>query len=446
MLLSEGCEVEKTGHDGKRYLGIRWKGSKGFDDHVKLILPVMADVAREAIARVRRVTAPAREMARWYEDNPSVIFLPTELEHLRTREFLEYEEIAEIIGINGRGKCRGNVGRWAKTSGLPIVKRSRSPNGPSTQVVLFADFEQFVLRQLPIGFPIYDSKSGMKYSEALFVFPEGMFQKHAASRCMSEPLRYHHVACSFGQNSRAQSVSVFRRVGLDPENRLSIKSHQFRHWLNTLAQGANLSQVDIAKWSGRTSIYQNAAYDHVSSEDIVRKLREAVGDNKKAIGPLADIPKNLPVTRSQFAEMTVPTAHVTLYGFCIHDFTTTPCEKFRQCLDCREHVCVKGMPDKATRVQHALDAALNNLSKARTAVADEVFGAEDWIATHAATVERLEHLVSILNDPSVADGAVIQLSSTNTHSLLEGALIDRANADHTAAIGFSQAKAPRVHT
>jgi hypothetical protein len=75
--------------------------------------------------------------------------------------------------------------------------------------------------------------------------------------------------------------------------------------------------------------------------------------------------------------MAVPTAHVTLYGFCIHDFTSTPCEMFRKCLDCREHVCVKGVPGKTERLRHSLEAARDNLAKARKAVGEEVYGAED---------------------------------------------------------------------
>lgn len=246
---------------------------------------------------------------------------------------------------------------------------------------------------------------------------------------MFESVRYHHIGCALGQNATSGSITVFRRVGLDPDGRLFIRSHQFRHYLNTLAQGAHLSQVDIAKWSGRANVYQNTAYDHVSSEEIITQIREAVGDHAKAIGPLAEIPKNLPVSRAEFAEMVVPTAHITLYGFCIHDYTTAPCEMFRQCLDCREHVCVKGLPDKTARVRHALAATRAKLEKTIRAMADGVFGAEEWVETHQAAEARLENLLAILEDPNIADGAIVQLTATNTHSLSEGAVLDRLRLD-----------------
>ena len=246
---------------------------------------------------------------------------------------------------------------------------------------------------------------------------------------MLEPLKYHHVGNALGQNAKAGSVTLFQRVGLDPERTLSIKSHQFRHWLNTLDQGANLSQVDIAKWSGRKDIRQNAAYDHVSSLDIVTHIRSVVGDHGKVIGPLAEIPKHLPVSRDEYAAMVVPTAHTTLYGFCIHDFASAPCEMFRNCLDCREHVCIKGLQGKTDRVAAALEMATAQLRVAQDAAVQGVYGAQDWISTHRATVKRLGQLLSILRDPDVEDGTVIQLSTTDTCSLSEGAAHDRLAYD-----------------
>lgn len=425
MVLASDCEVEQIGNDGKRYLGLRWAGSKGYSDHIKLILPGMADIVREALQRIRDVTVVGRNLAKWYEHNPTKLFLPPNLAHIRENEFIEYEEIGELLGMKVTVKNRGNLARWVKVARLPVTKKARGRHNFLAEAVRFDDFERFVVGLLPRGFPILDAKTGLKYSDALLVMPEGLFQRHSGGQCMFEPLKHHHIECALGGNAGAKSVTVFQRTGVDPDRRFIIKSHQFRHWLNTLAQGANLSQVDIAKWSGRASVQQNSAYDHVSSNEIVLKIRQSVGDHAKAIGPLAEIPKNLPVTRAEFAAMAVPTAHVTLYGFCIHDFTTTPCEMFRKCLDCRDHVCIKGLPSKTERVQQALEEAQKMLAKARQAVAEEVYGAEDWVVAHQAAVDRMVQLLAILTDPKVADGAVIQLSATNTYSLSEGAMQDR---------------------
>jgi hypothetical protein len=426
MVLTQDCETEQSSSDGKKYLGLRWAGSKGASDHIKWILPGMADVVRSALERIRTITEPAREMARWYERNPGKLFLPLEFEHLRQKEILTLDEVSALVNLAPEKR---SVRNWLKGTGIPYVyvpfvhpKKGRI----EVQAVRFAALEKYIISTLPAGFPIYDSARGLKYSESLLAIPFGLFRNRLNhSLCMFEVVKYHHIGCAIGQNQKAGSRTVFQRVGIDPAGRLAMKTHQFRHWLNTLAQGANLSQLDIAKWSGRTSIQQNAAYDNVSSEEIVGQIRAALGDHAKAIGPLAEIPKNLPVTQEEFAKMSVPTAHVTLYGFCIHDFTALPCEMFRKCLDCREHVCIKGASGKTGRVREALNIARKVLATAKQAVANEVYGAADWVDTHEATVERLEQLLGILTDPNVADGAVVQLRASGIYSLSEGALSDR---------------------
>jgi len=449
MVLAENCETEQSSSDGTQYLGLRWAGSKGASDHIKWILPGMADVVRTALRRIRTITEPAREMARWYEQNPGKLFLPSNYEHLRTKEILTLDDVAELLNL-AAGKRTAR--KWLKGTGIPYVYiplvhpiKGRI----EIQAVRFADFEKYIVGTLPTGFPIYDDSRGLTYSESLLLVPSGLFGNGKShSRCMFEVIKYHHIGCALGQNQTAGSKTVFQRVGIDPDGQLAMRSHQFRHWLNTLAQGANLSQIDIAKWSGRVSVQQNAAYDNVSSEEIVTQIRAALGDHTKAIGSLAEIPKNLPVSRDEFATMIVPTAHVTLYGFCIHDFTALPCEMFRKCLDCREHVCIKGAQGKTERVRETLNAARNILATAKQAVIDEVYGAEDWVPTHQATVERLEQLLAILTDPGVADGAVIQLRASGIYSLSEGALRDRSSFEHSSASveGYSPISLPMKAT
>jgi hypothetical protein len=79
----------------------------------------------------------------------------------------------------------------------------------------------------------------------------------------------------------------------------------------------------------------------------------------------------------------------------------------RKCFDCRQHVCIKGLPGKVERVRQALGEAQHQLDLAVAAVADDVYGADEWVVTHGATVERLEQLLAILLDPNISDGAVI---------------------------------------
>ncbi len=425
LQLRADCEVERRGSDGRSYLGLRWAGSKGAKDHIKWVLPSMAEVVREAIQRIRRQTDKARMIAKWYEQHPTSLYLPPDLAHLRNAKLLSTSDFAAVTGAMDDSNIRGTIGKL----GLPKY-RIRGTDGFSRLAVSFKDVERLMLGRLPRGFPIRDTRTGLRYSESLFVVTHGLFVKKRSalatgSPCMFEPVDYSRIANGLGGPPNSNTMSVFSKIGLDPDRKLRIKSHQFRHYLNTLAHGSGLSEIDIAKWSGRVDVSQNPAYNHVSSEEILTKLRSAVGNKQKAIGGLADIPRNLPVSRDEFAELAIPTAHTTEYGFCTHDFVVSPCELFRRCLECREQVCVKGDPLKTERIRQAAAQAQLNLERARKAAADDYYGADAWVATHSATVLRLEQLVAILDDPDVPDGAVIQLGNSGIYSLAEGAIRDR---------------------
>ncbi|WP_240357256.1 hypothetical protein [Pseudomonas hygromyciniae] len=74
-----------------------------------------------------------------------------------------------------------------------------------------------------------------------------------------------------------QERSIWERNGYkNPDGTpISMGSHQVRHYLNTLAQRGSLGQLDIAKWSGRANIQQNATYNHMTADEHVEMAREA---------------------------------------------------------------------------------------------------------------------------------------------------------------------------
>jgi len=191
---------------------------------------------------------------------------------------------------------------------------------------------------------------------------------------------------------------------------INLSTHQFRHYLNTLAQAGGLSQLDIAKWSGRKDIRQNAAYDHVTPGQMVQKIRDAIGDDSTMFGPLAELAKKTLIPRDEFARLVVPTAHTTELGYCIHDYTMSPCQQHRDCIHCTDLICVKGDEEKERRLRQQLEEARDLLRRADEATKDGYYGSDRWLEHHASTVERLSQLCSIIDDPKVPIGAVIQLS------------------------------------
>lgn len=53
-------------------------------------------------------------------------------------------------------------------------------------------------------------------------------------------------------------------------------SHQPRHLLNTLAQRAMLSDIEIAFWSGRKNVEQNNVYDNRTWEELRQNERRVL--------------------------------------------------------------------------------------------------------------------------------------------------------------------------
>ncbi len=107
----------------------------------------MADVVREALRRIRATTGPARALAHWYEANPTRLYLPPELEHLRSREFLQFEEIAELLGLDDR--TRSSVDHWVRNEDVPVARVVRVADHTPARVVRFANFERHMVAQLP---------------------------------------------------------------------------------------------------------------------------------------------------------------------------------------------------------------------------------------------------------------------------------------------------------
>lgn len=243
---------------------------------------------------------------------------------------------------------------------------------------------------------------------------------------MIEPVSIDQINTGLGSRARHGFDSIFSRLGFsEPDGRpIAVTSHQFRHYLNTLAQAGGLSQLDIAKWSGRLDVKQNDAYDHVTSSEMLEKIRSTVGSDQM-IGPLAELPKKVLIRRDEFSRLVVPTAHVTDVGYCIWDYTQGPCQIYMDCLNCSSFLCVKGDTKREAALRQHLRDGKALLAKADAAVKDGYSGSDRWLVHHQKTMERLTQLCAIMDDPAVPNGAVIQLATPKMPSSLEKAVGDR---------------------
>jgi hypothetical protein len=434
LILPANCEVyQKRGSDKDDAYGLRWWPAKGADPMVKWIVPAMSSVIKEAISKIRTVTGEARRIAKWHEDNPGCIYLSADLEYLRGKEWLSLAEVKKVIGLS-QG-C--NI--WCSTHKL---KKNTS------NCVRFADVQNAVLDMLPKGFPVLDPETGLKYSEALFICrTHELGIKTATYNCMIEPIDGNQISAGLGSliASRHPYPSIFSRFGFtEPDGSpIKITTHQFRHYLNTLAQMGGMSQLDIAKWSGRKDIRQNAAYDHVTADQMLIKIRGAIGDESQFFGPLAEIPKRVLIPRDEFARLMVPTAHTTDFGFCIHDYTMSPCRICMDCIHCEKLICVKGDEEKTKRLKRNLEESFDLMKRAENAVGDGYAGSDRWLEHHRSAVARLSQLCSIMDSPDVPVGSMIQLASPKSARRLNEP-IKLPNAQDSAIISRVMAEGFKI--
>lgn len=413
LTLPLDCEViQRNSKTGIEAYGLRWWPAKGADPMIKWIVPSMVSVVQEAIAKIRKVTDESRRIARWYEDNPTSIYLVTECEHLRKQEWLTMSELGRILGVSDRTSpiewCKANHIEGLKSSGIIYI--------------LFSDVEKTVLRMLPNNFPFINKEADSKYSESLFVVRRNeLGAQRCTYNCMIETITINQINTSLGGRVSSGFASIFTKHGfVEPDGGdIKITTHQFRHYLNTLAQAGGLSQLDIAKWSGRKDIRQNAAYDHVTPRQMIQKIRDAVGGESVMFGPLAELSKKTLIPRDEFARLVVPTAHTTELGYCIHDYTMSPCQIHMDCINCTDLICIKGDLEKERRLRIQLDEAQSLMLQAEQASKEQYFGSDRWLDHHKNTVARLTELLSIMDDPKVPVGAVIQLSPPkfSTHKI-----------------------------
>jgi hypothetical protein len=72
---------------------------------------------------------------------------------------------------------------------------------------------------------------------------------------------------------------------------------------------------------------------------------------------------------------------VTEYGFCIHDVTMSPCQRFRDCLNCTGQICIKG-DGRIDRLKERYAIVKLLRDKAAQEIDDGTAGADRWYHIH----------------------------------------------------------------
>lgn len=403
LRMRRNCIVEGEGRFAGK-LGLRWSGSKGFEDTTKWLPSQMAPIARDAVKNLLAVTTEGHKLAAWYTANTSSMYYHEGAVHLRNKELLTPSEIELLLW--GDQAARGSANTWAKTKKLQAVPLVGRQIGYRSE-----DVERAVLGMLPNTFPYVPGDEGLLCREALGVVRKNeLHDAKATYLCMFDCVDYTTLDNRLGVPGKA---SIFDRLKYteDDGSRLQLNSHSLRHYLNMLAQMGGLSSAEIAIFSGRKDVKQNRSYDHMSSDEVQAPISEAIkGGFTTNLVPAGS--RNL-VNRTDFKAIGVVAAHTTEYGYCTHNFAAEPCQLYRDCINCEEQECLKGEKEKEANLRQLKDETEHLLGVARRALTDEEYGADSWVKHHSMTLERVNVLLGIMDDPTVPIGARIRLNVEN---------------------------------
>ncbi|AYN14134.1 integrase [Pseudomonas monteilii] len=400
---------------GIERLGLRFFGGKGAGWDIKYVTTSFVDIAEEAVRRLTELSAEGRRLARWYEENPSKFFRHSKCPNVDEHAPLSLAQVGLALGIPSLARTGSMSFFFKDYSPYEALKKANKP-------ITLAFLNGYCHSKLPEGFPYLDEERQLKYSESLCCYRYHEFRQD----CATSPIRLWTPGKSLFTTDlnyvNGHEQSIWSRHGYrNPDGSpLMMTSHQVRHLLNTAAQRGNMGQLDVAKWSARANIHQNATYNHMSEDEYVK-----LSENALPSGVLDKVKQNAPVTLADLDQAGDAIAHVTIFGFCVHDYSMLPCQKHRDCLNCTEHACIKGDAQKLERPKEQRRLTQVQLDKAKAADESGYFGADRWSQHQLKTLERLDQLIVIMENPEIRDGSVIMLNNDQEYSPLKRELAAR---------------------
>jgi hypothetical protein len=384
LALPADCEIYKKDKNGIERYGLRFFSAKGFGANIKWIPDVMIPVAQKAIGRLQRLSENSRALARWYESTPDRFFRHSQCPEVDEDQPLTSIQVCQALGFtfNTEKECSAKLRRTSLDGGESFLS---AEDGYYSLSSLW----KIIKLSLPPDFPWYDKDKSIRYSNALCLLNRDQYRQgrsailHDFYKPIPDAL-YQDIANP--QNTNSHIIRIFERYGFknDDGDALFLRSHQLRHLLNTIAHSGEMTELDLAKWSGRVSIAQNRNYNHVSQEEMMEKIKSLrLGNNHYCNNDLNTIQDC-----STFIDdkaFTDGASHITAEGFCQHDYTMKPCDKLMQYISSKHY----NMDNIKIREQ-----LIKNITKlkeqSRIAMDNGSFGSDKWVQYHEAVLKKLE--------------------------------------------------------
>lgn len=261
MLLEDDCEVIVEDSNGISRYGLRFLSLKGFGYNTKWIPDCMVPVASKAIMRLKKLTRNARVVSRLiksgefnlYESLNKSAFECLTIEDLHKLGFVINQSTISQENLKFLSSVRTGV---VSVKAFWIYLKRKNTNSKQTNKKHHLDN---YISLISINNNLLNSNKGADIFTTV----------RATSNDFRTDFRNDNVNNIFHRNVNFNGESTD----------FSFHSHQIRHLINTLAQRSMLSEIQIAQWSGRRSVKQNAVYDHMSHDELSDLSRKVLNRN-----------------------------------------------------------------------------------------------------------------------------------------------------------------------
>lgn len=415
-------------------LGIRWYSLKGFGHTIKWVPKDLEETVLEAHTRLMEIGQPAREAAKFAYDNPNTFFRHEECctpldfpecKELNAYEFacaMNFSEITTKKLLNKKinmhsDEAWNDIGEY-QTKWIQRLRNDDSPTYKNLAKYILNEYKQSVWPNLPsIKRPIWDS---------LVIIRDREFHNQFAARSFSWRLpsvNELNAQLAIRDKLKNPPKTIFQRMGYKEEDgsEIQLTSHQIRVWLSTNAERGGMDAWQLAQWAGRARINDNRHYDLRTTEERERQARNVIEFNERPTA-LQAIKHNLPVSYKDLGLNRIGIADITEYGMCTHDYAMSPCTKGGECMTCKEHVCIKGMPNTLDAIIRLEGQVESQFKKAERDEISEHFGANRWV-THLSW--KLAHIRTqrlLLESEDTAEGAILWIPPEHDPSPIKRAL------------------------
>jgi hypothetical protein len=398
LTLPVDCEVEET-RQGRPAYGLRYYKTKARLPEkmvdVRWLTPLQSQLARRAIGEIRALTAEARQQARILEENDPHIPIPG----FDVQGYMKTGDIQRLLGMPRSDQVHNSIAR----ARLPRYGR------PKAYYFRVSEFEAYLCSRRVKHLWTVNKGNGsyQMLSESLFGIFQNFFFPRGGHVCLLvEPLRKGHINSFL--SSHGLNKSVFERFDIREEDSsvCRLSSHQFRHWLNDLADKGGLPMDVLTRWMGRENPRHTDAYRHATMEERLHWVKDGIPAQQFA-GTMANVYFELPeAERDLFLASQIQAVHFTPMGLCVHDFAVEPCPYHLNCVrGCPDYLRTKGNPRERGYLQAIQAQTEQALADARQKVAEtQGTVAQSWVTHHEKTLQGIRLALAVDDEEAIPQG------------------------------------------